>query len=126
MITDTARYPLRDIHLTVQDDLAYSTYKSKFRNTAKDSGIYKRDLMIYMQKGFSFYSKEFRIPFRSSTDYQVLFTENVNRSTHLKYTVDITWSNGDLAYYIECYKVNDGWTEKRTCYDRINQISVSE
>jgi len=125
-IMDTCKYPLRDLRVTVQDDLAFAAYKAKFNSATTDSGIFKRDQMIYIRQGFGKYGREFRIPFIASQDYEELFTENVGDSNHIKYTVSITWSNGSLAYYIECFRGTDGWREKRTCYDRLNNVPVSE
>lgn len=126
MVMDTASYPMRDIRVTVRDELALATYRSTFKSTIADSAIYKRDLWIYELQGFSNYGKEFRIPFLTYNDFNTLSIENVGNRTHLKYTVDVTWSNGDLAYYIECFKNNNSWSEKRTCYDRINKVPVNE
>jgi hypothetical protein len=126
MIMDTASYPMRDIRVTVRDELALTDYRKTFKSTISDSTLYKRDLWIYELQGFSNYGKEFRIPFLPYNDFNTLYIENIGNRTHLKYTVDITWSNGDLAYYIECFKNNNSWNEKRTCYDRINKVPVNE
>jgi len=125
-VIDTADYPMHDIRISIQDELAYASYKSKFKAVSNDSNINKRDLGIYLMQGYSQYSREVKLPFITSEDYNTLYTQDVGTSTHLKYTVSVTWSNGSLGYYIETFKVNGSWQEKRSCYDRIRHLPVTE
>ena len=123
---DTAPYPMRDIRISIQDELSYASYKDKFKGASNDSNINKRDLSIYLMQGYSQYGREVKLPFITSQDYNALYTQDIGASTHLKYTVSVIWSNGSLAYYIETFKVNGSWRETRTCYDRIKHLPVTE
>jgi hypothetical protein len=125
LIDNQEKYPLKDIRISIQDEDALANFNKSFKTTSNDSAIIERDKMISRLENSNLYSKEILLPFLNASDSRFLESLDIGNKTHLKYRIDVNWSNGWMTYYIECFKNSNSWTETRKEYNHITGITIN-
>ncbi|HLK31132.1 MAG TPA: hypothetical protein VKT28_21310 [Puia sp.] len=125
LIGNQDKYSLKDIRISIQDEDALANFNKSFYSTSNDSAINERDKMIARLENSNQYSKEILLSYLNATDSRFLESIDVQNKTHLKYRIDVNWSNGWITYYIECFKSASRWTETRKEYDHKTGITIN-
>jgi hypothetical protein len=127
MLADTSQYTMKDITVTLRDEIALEKFKSKFVCSSKDSNICRTEYTNYLIYGSNNYDQNISIPYLTYNNYNVLKVIDVKENQKvLKYRIDLSWTVGSLTYYLNLKRVNGDWVISKKKYDRITGITIDE
>jgi hypothetical protein len=126
-LIDTFKYTLRDLNVTIRDEVEFNKFKDSLTKISKDSATYEQNLLSAELDGRAYYRTVYTVNYLVPNETYNLRTLIIDSTTnYLHFIIEIIWQGGDLTYYIEAFKSNSGWKEKAKKYDRKTGITTFE